>query len=96
LGVKVVGASVDSVDVLKRFRDKFSLGFPFISDKDRRLGKAYGTLKGDETTSDERDTVVVDRSGKIQLAYQRVAAKGHAAAVLADVKKLREEGRLGE
>jgi peroxiredoxin Q/BCP len=94
MGARVVGASVDSVDVLKRFREKYSLGFPFVSDKDRRLGQAYGTLKGDETTSNERDTVVIDRNGTIQLAYRRVSAKGHAANVLADVKKLKEAGRL--
>jgi peroxiredoxin len=34
------------------------------------------------------------RDGMVVLAYRRVGAKGHAAQVLADVKKLREEGRL--
>jgi peroxiredoxin len=38
--------------------------------------------------------VVLGKDGTVLLAYQRVAAKGHAAQVLADVKKLRQEGLL--
>ena len=90
----VVATSVDSLTTLQRFRDKYSLGFRLVSDRDRTLGESYGTLKGDSTSSDERDTVVMAQDGTVVLAYRRVGAKGHAAQVLADVKKLREEGRL--
>ncbi len=94
LGVKVVGASVDPVPRLQKFRDKYGLRVPFASDHDRAIGVAYGTLKGGPESSHERDTVIISREGTILRAYQRVTAKGHAAAVLAEVKKLRAEGRL--
>jgi len=92
--VIVVGTSVDTVARLKTFRDKYDIRFPFASDHDRAIGAAYGTLKGDLSSSHERDTVLVDREGTILLAYQRVGAKGHAATVLTDARRLREEGRI--
>lgn len=94
LGVKVVGTSVDSVARLQRFRDKYDLRVPFASDQDRAIGQAFGTLKGGPESSHERDTVLVGKDGEILLAYQRVGAKGHAATVLSDSRRLREEGRI--
>lgn len=92
LGVSVVGMSVDPVPRQQRFRENYGLQLHFASDHDRAVGALYGTLKGDATTSNERDTVVVGTDGIIRLAYQRVTAKGHAARVLTDVHKLRGEG----
>jgi peroxiredoxin Q/BCP len=94
LGVKVVGTSVDPVSRLQKFRDKYGLKFPFASDHDRSIGLAYGTLKGDVTSTHERDTFLVDREGHVLLAYQRVGAHGHAATVLNDTRRLRDEGRI--
>ena len=94
LGVKVVGTSVDTVAKLSKFRDKYDLRFPLLSDEDRGIGSAFGTLKGDMTSTHERDTFLVDSSGTILLAYQRVGARGHAATVLSDARRLREEGRI--
>jgi len=90
----VVGCSVDPVARLQKFRDKYAIKFPFASDHDRKIGLAYGTLKGGLDSSHERDTVVIARDSTIVLAYKAVSAKGHAAKVLADVKQLRAEGRL--
>ena len=89
-----MGASVDPIPRLQRFRDKYEIKFPFVSDHDRSIGSVYGTLKGDVSTSDERDTFLVDREGRILLAYQRVGARGHAATVLSDARRLRDEGRI--
>ncbi len=90
----MVGTSVDTVAKLERFRDKYELRFPLVSDADRTIGAAYGTLKGDMSSTHERDTVLVDRGGTVLLAYQRVGARGHAATVLSDARRLREEGRI--
>ncbi len=94
LGVDVVGMSVDPVARQDTFREKYGLRFDLASDHDRAVGMAYGTLKGDETTSHERDTVVIAAGGVVALAYRRVTAKGHAAIVLHDVRRLREQGLL--
>jgi thioredoxin-dependent peroxiredoxin len=94
LGVKVVGTSVDTVERLQRFRDKHSLGFALVSDSDRAIGEAFGTLKSGPLGTHERDTVLIGADGTILLAYQRAKAAGHAAAVLAGARRLREEGLI--
>ena len=90
----VVGTSVDPVARLQKFRDKYEIKFSFASDHDRAIGAAYGTLKGGPETSHERDTVVIGKDGTVLLAYRTVSAAGHAAKVLADVRRLRAEGRI--
>lgn len=90
----VIGTSVDPVARLEKFREKYDLKFDFAGDLDRKIGAAYGTLKGDMSTSHERDTFLLGTDGTILLAYQRVSAKGHAARVLSDARRLREEGRI--
>jgi peroxiredoxin Q/BCP len=93
-GVTVVGMSVDPVARLERFRDRYGLRFLLASDQDRAVGAAYGTLKGGPESSHERDTVIISREGVILRAYRRVSARGHAAEVLAEVKRLKGDGRL--
>ena len=90
----MVGVSVDPVARLVRFKEKYDLHFPLVSDQDRAIGLAYGTLKGDASTKHERDTVVIGKDATVRLAYQRVGAKGHAAIVLGDVERLRDQGEL--
>lgn len=41
-GVKVFGVSGDGVESQHKFREKYSLPFPLIADKDLRLNKAFG------------------------------------------------------
>jgi thioredoxin-dependent peroxiredoxin len=94
LGVSVLGCSVDPVPRLQKFREKYDLAFQFASDQDRAIGAAYGTLKGDLTTTHERDTVLIGTDGTIRLTYRKARAGGHAAAVLADTTRLRSAGVL--
>jgi peroxiredoxin Q/BCP len=95
LGVTVVGTSVDPVVRLQKFRDKYDLKIPFASDEDRAIGQAYRTLKDSSTSSShERDTVLISTDGTILLAYRKVSARGHAASVLNDARRLREEGQI--
>ena len=94
LGVTIVGLSVDPLARQQRFREKYDLKFELASDHDRAVGKAYGTLKGDLTSTHERDTLVIAKDATVRLAYRRVGAKGHAADVLADARRLRDEGGI--
>ncbi len=79
---------------LQKFRDQYEIKFPFVSDHDRRIGSMYGTLKGDLTSSHQRDTVIIGKDVSILAAFQEVSAKGHAAAVLAETKRLHDRGGL--
>ncbi|MCX8032987.1 MAG: peroxiredoxin [Thermoleophilia bacterium] len=94
LGVRVVGVSVDPLSRLERFRDKYELGFTLVSDQERSIGQAYGTLKQGHSPSHERDTFVISQRGQIILAYWRVKARGHASNVLDDLRRMSEAGQL--
>ncbi|NIS08907.1 MAG: peroxiredoxin, partial [Candidatus Dadabacteria bacterium] len=41
LGIQVLGVSTDSVKSHEKFRDKFNLNFPLLSDKSKEIVKAY-------------------------------------------------------
>ena len=41
-GVAVVGISPDKVPQQKKFDDKHELGFPLLSDTEKRIAEAYG------------------------------------------------------
>lgn len=89
LGVTVIGVSVDSVERLQRFREKYALEFPFVSDTERVLGEAYGVFKT-PGGSYARDTFVIAKDGMILAAFEKAKAAGHAANILETVQQLRE------
>lgn len=41
-GIAAVGISPDKPDKQKKFDEKYSLGFPLLSDEDHSVAKAYG------------------------------------------------------
>ena len=58
-GVKVVGISYDSVEVLKGFADKRKIEFPLLSDPESRTILAY-SLKNNETAGKKFGKVDLD------------------------------------
>ncbi len=86
-GVKVVGISPDGAAKHTRFREKYGLRFPLLSDPDHGVMGAYGawgekTMYGKKTVGTIRSTFVVDGRGTIARAWYHVRADGHAAKVL--------------
>ena len=86
-GVKVVGISPDGAAKHVKFREKYGLAFPLLSDPDHRVMEAYGawgekTMYGKKVVGTVRSTFVVDGHGKIVRAWYNVHADGHAAKVL--------------
>ena len=61
---------------------------------DRAIGTASGTCKRGPGGPHGRAPLVLGRDATSLLAYKAVSAKGHAAKVLADVQRLRAEGRV--
>jgi thioredoxin-dependent peroxiredoxin len=81
-GYVVLGISPDPSAKLARFREKESLGFPLLSDPDRKALEAYGAygekkLYGKTTVGVIRSTFVVGPDGKIEKAQYGVKATGH-------------------
>lgn len=85
-GIGVVGLSPDSPEKLTRFRDKYGITFPLLSDPDKAVlteWGAFGEKKnyGKTVMGVIRSTFVVDSDGTLSLARYNVRAKGHAAMV---------------
>ena len=86
LGAEIVGVSVDSVDSHKKFSTKFGLTFPLISDKEKRIAKAYGVLR--VTGSTNRVTFIIDKNGKIAKIFPKVDVSKHTEEVVAAIKEI--------
>jgi peroxiredoxin Q/BCP len=79
----------DGIKAIK-FKQKFDLPFTLLADEDRTAAEAYGVWKeknmyGRKVMGIERTTFVIGADGKIEKIYAKVKAKGHAAAVLAEL-----------
>ncbi len=86
-GVKVIGISPDGAIKHNRFREKYGLKFPLLSDPEHKVMEAYGawgekTLYGKKTVGVIRSTFLIDEKGMILRAWYNVRADGHAAKVL--------------
>ncbi len=89
-GVPVIGISPDAADSHQRFRNKYGLGFPLLSDPDHAVADAWGawgerTTYGRQVTGVLRSTFLVDEDGRIERVWRNVKADGHASAILAEL-----------
>ena len=85
-GAVVVGVSPDPVSSHQKFRDKYSLNFPLLSDQDHQVSEAYGVWKeksmyGRKYWGIERSTFIIDENGVVVDIWRKVKPKGHADRV---------------
>jgi len=93
LGAVVLGVSKDSIASHCKFRDKYKLSFPLLTDPDGKTLEAYGAwgdkvLYGKKSKGIIRSTVLIGPDGKVLKHWPKVAVKGHVEDVLASVKAL--------
>jgi peroxiredoxin Q/BCP len=86
-GAAVVGVSPDPVAKVKRFHEKFSLGFPLLADEDHSVAEAYGvwvekSMYGRKYFGNERTTFVIDADGVIADVLRKVKPAEHDDLVL--------------
>ena len=89
--IAVVGISPDPVEKLAKFKEKYELTFPLLSDEDKSVMKAYGAFGekknyGKVVQGVIRSTFVVDEEGKIALAKYNVKATGHVARIAKELE----------
>lgn len=87
LNAAVVGVSTDKAPTLAKFRDKHDFAFPLLSDSEKQISAAYGTLK-DHGKSANRVTYLIDPEGVVRAVWPKVKVDGHAEAVLARLEEL--------
>ncbi len=84
----MLGISKDSPAAQARFKEKYQLPFPLLSDVDAKVQKAWGVWKeknmyGKKVMGTERTTVVVGADGKVERIFPKVKVDGHVQDVLA-------------
>lgn len=80
----ILGASYDTPEENRAFREKYAYPFPLLCDTERKLGIAYGA--GDAQSSHpDRITIVVGPDGLVQRVYDKVNPFEHADQVLRDL-----------
>jgi thioredoxin-dependent peroxiredoxin len=92
-GVVVLGVSGDSLASHDKFKAKYKLNFPLLSDPDKAIAKKYGAwgekvLYGKKTVGMIRSTFVIDGEGVVRKVFPRVKVDGHAEKVLEVVSEL--------
>lgn len=83
----VVGISTDSIDSHKKFRKKYDLPFPLLSDDSKKVVALYGVWKekiflGKKYMGIERTTFIIDENGVITHIFPKVKVKGHVDEIL--------------
>jgi peroxiredoxin Q/BCP len=92
-GAVVLGVSGDSLDAHAKFKAKYKLNFPLLSDPDKAVAKKYGAwgekvMYGKKVTGMIRSTFVIDKEGVVSKVFPRVRVDGHAEKVLEALEAL--------
>jgi Peroxiredoxin len=93
LKAQVVGVSKDSVASHDKFKKKYSLTFPLVSDADGKICAKYGTwveksLYGRKYMGIERATFLIDKEGTVAKVWHKVKVAGHVDEVAEALKAL--------
>jgi peroxiredoxin Q/BCP len=93
--VQVLGISRDSHASHQKFRAKFQLPFPLLSDPDTKLLKPLGAfgkkmMYGKEIQGIIRSTFLIDPKGVIRFVWTRVSVKQHVEEVLEQLQALQQ------
>ena len=84
--------SADSPEALQKFRDKYKLNFPLLSDPAHETLEAYGvwqekSMYGRTSMGIVRTTYIIGADGKIIHAFPKVKVDGHIHEVLEALAK---------
>jgi len=87
IDARVIGISPDPVTAVRKFADKYDLGFTLLADEDHAVADAYGTWReksmyGKTYMGVQRATFIIDADGRIAKVFPKVSPKTHDDAVL--------------
>lgn len=92
-GAVILGVSKDSVASHQKFKEKYNLPFPLLSDPDLTILEPYGAwgdkkMYGKTYKGIIRSTYVIDEKGKIAAVFPKVNVKTHADEILKVLKEM--------
>jgi len=91
LDTAIIGISKDSIEKHIKFKNKYDLNFPLLSDADNATCEDYGTwveksMYGKKYMGIERTTFLIDEKGVIKHIWNKVKVADHIADVLSVIK----------
>lgn len=91
--VVILGVSPDSVASHSKFRQKYNLPFPLLSDEGHQVCELYGVwgkkkFMGREYEGVLRTTFLIDAQGRIARVFENVKPAGHSREVLEALERL--------
>ncbi len=89
IGAQVYGLSTQGAESHKRFRQKYQLKVPLLTDKNGEVAKAFGVKVFAGMCS--RDVVVLNSEGKVALIRQGVSPENSPSEILAWLKEQRRK-----
>ncbi|MFN3826704.1 MAG: thioredoxin-dependent thiol peroxidase [Micavibrio sp.] len=92
LKVQVIGISKDSVKKHDKFKEKYELNFPLVSDEDGKVCDKYGvwvekSMYGKKYMGIERSTFLIDAEGKIAHIWRKVSVADHVTDIIKVLKE---------
>lgn len=87
-GAVVLGISTDSVKSHEKFKTKYQLPFPLLSDPEHQVAEQYGVwgekkFMGKAFNGISRVTFLIDENGIVKQVWPKVKPEAHADEVLA-------------
>ena len=86
-GIRVFGVSPDSVTSHVKFREKYDLNFPLLSDPGHRVADAFGVwvdkkYMGRSYQGVERSSFIIGPDGKVEHVLERVKPMEHVGLLM--------------
>ena len=83
----VLGVSTDDARSHRRFREKYGLGFPLLTDAEHETAESYGVwleknMYGRKMWGIKRTTFIIDEQGRISHVFNKVSPAEHSREVL--------------
>lgn len=93
LDAAVVGISCDPPDSHSKFRDKYELNFPLLSDLEHQVAEKFGAWReknmyGKKSMGVQRSTFLIGPDGRVVKVWKRVQVDSHADDVLKALAEL--------
>lgn len=91
LNTQIIGVSRDSIASHVKFKQRYGLGFPLLSDNNNILCNLYGVLVeksmfGKKYWGIERSTFLIDEAGVIRAIWKKVNVINHVKQVLQKIQ----------
>jgi peroxiredoxin len=90
VGAQRVGISADDVEKQHEFSARHSLGYPLLSDPDRRVAAEFGVKRGLALLPNRRATFVIDTDRTVlEVVRSEINMDAHADKALAALRRRR-------